>query len=173
MFINTLVRPDIVEDRKERLLVSQELEKAGVNEIFKKMEQLNHEHINLAIQKFREEIEVDAMQEDMETFFSMDPMSVLHSLLTLTQNTPSYDSLHHILCYLLKIQDNPEKSNYQFQLIEMLVQQVATDANNYSENASEFTVQSLIPKFSKEQYVEEEIYPRSPIGTITHNGKAS
>jgi hypothetical protein len=44
------------------------------------------------------------------------------------------------------------RSNYQYQLIEMLVQQVAMDQSNiYPEDishVSEFTVQSLIPKFS-------------------------
>lgn len=109
LFINTLVRPDIVEDRKERLVLSHELEQAGIDNIFTKMDQLNHEHINLAIQKFRDEIEADTIQEDMESYYNMDPMSVLHTLITATQNTPSYQSLHNILCYLLKIQDNPEK----------------------------------------------------------------
>lgn len=51
-------------------------------------------------------------------------------------------------------------SNYQYQLIEMLVQQVAMDQNNYYpddiSNASEFNVQSLIPKFSAGDGEEEK-----------------
>lgn len=109
LFINTLVRPDIVEDRKERIMLSYELEEAGVNNIFEKMGHLNHEHINLAIQKFRDEIEADTIQEDMEEYYNMDPMHILQVLMNSTENTPSFQSLHNILCYLLKIQDNPEK----------------------------------------------------------------
>lgn len=109
LFINTLVRPDIVEDRKERIMLSCELEQAGINAIFLKMAHLNHEHINLAIQKFRDEIEADTIQEDMEEYYNMDPMHLFQILMTATQNTPSSHSLHNILCYLLKIQDNPEK----------------------------------------------------------------
>lgn len=110
LFINTLVRPDIVEDRKERIMLSYELEEAGINTIFEKMGHLNHEHINLAIQKFRDEIEADTVQEDMETYYNMDPAQVLQILLNTTQDTQAFQSLHNILCYLLKmIQDNPEK----------------------------------------------------------------
>lgn len=110
LFINTLVRPDIVEDRKERIMLSYELEEAGINTIFEKMGHLNHEHINLAIQKFRDEIEADTVQEDMETYYNMDPAQVLQILLHTTQDTQAFQSLHNILCYFLKmIQDNPEK----------------------------------------------------------------
>lgn len=109
LFINTLVRPDIVEDRKERILLSCELEESGIDNIFSKMGQLNHEHINLAIQKFRDEIEADTAQEDMEAYYEMDPMSVLQNILMVVQDTPSFQSFHNILCCLMKILDNPEK----------------------------------------------------------------
>lgn len=51
------------------------------------------------------------------------------------------------------------RSNYQYQLIEMLVQQVAMDQSNFYpddiSNVSEFTVQSLIPKFSADDENED------------------
>lgn len=109
MFINTLVRSDIVEDRKERITLRLELEEAGMTKVFEKMERLNHEHINLAIQKFRDEVEADAVQEDMEEYTNLDTTQICEMLLTNTQDTPSFPNLHNILCFLLKIQDNPEK----------------------------------------------------------------
>lgn len=56
-------------------------------------------------------------------------------------------------------------SNYQYQLIEMLVQQVAMDQNAFYpddiSNVSEFTVHNLIPRFSAD---EEEHKRKSHIG---------
>lgn len=56
-------------------------------------------------------------------------------------------------------------SNYQCQLIEMLVQQVAMDQNiaypDDISNVSEFTVQTLIPKFSTD---EEESKKKAYLG---------
>jgi hypothetical protein len=95
-------------------MLSCELEQAGINNVFSKMESLNHEHINLAIQKFRDEIEADTYQEEMEAYYNLDPYSVLQRLMTAIQDTPAYQSLHNILCYLLKIQDNPEKRYIDF-----------------------------------------------------------
>ncbi|KAG1089157.1 hypothetical protein G6F42_020055 [Rhizopus arrhizus] len=109
LFINTLIRPDLIEDRKERLLVGYELEQAGISNVFSKMGVLNHEHINLAIQKFRDDIEADTIQEEMESYYDLDPVSVFQLLIEATQDTPAYQHLHNILCFLLKIQDNPEK----------------------------------------------------------------
>lgn len=109
LFINTLIRPDLIEDRKERLLVGYELEQAGISNVFSKMGVLNHEHINLAIQKFRDDIEADTIQEEMESYYDLDPVSVFQLLIEAIQDTPAYQHLHNILCFLLKIQDNPEK----------------------------------------------------------------
>jgi hypothetical protein len=106
MFINTLVR---AEDRKERIMLSNELEQAGINNVFTKMGSLNDDNIKVAIQKFRDEIEADIYQEEMEVYYNLDPFHVLQILLNATEDTPAYQSLHNILCYLLKIQDNPEK----------------------------------------------------------------
>jgi hypothetical protein len=54
-------------------------------------------------------------------------------------------------------------SSYQFQLIEMLVQQIALDQTTYPEDMSsacEFSVKSLIPKFSAEQETQrQDSYP--------------
>lgn len=80
-----------------------------MTKVFEKMERLNHEHINLAIQKFRDEVEADAVQEDMEEYTNLDTTQICEMLLTNTQDTPSFPNLHNILCFLLKIQDNPEK----------------------------------------------------------------
>lgn len=109
MFINTLVRSDIVEDRKERIALCLEFNQAGVIKVFDKMERLNHEHINLAIQKFRDDVEADTIQEDMEDYANLDSVEVCEMLFECVQGTPSFSNLHNILCYLLKIQDNPDK----------------------------------------------------------------
>jgi hypothetical protein len=103
------VRPDIVDDRKERIMLTTELQQAGLNNIFDKMAKLNHEHISIAIEKFQGENETDVMQENMDSYFHMEPTALLDSLLIETQNTPAYSNVHNILCYLLKILDNPEK----------------------------------------------------------------
>jgi signal transduction protein with GAF and PtsI domain len=103
------VRPDIVEDRKERVMLGNELQQAKLDIVFEKMEKLNHEHINLAIEKFRAEIEADTLQENMDSYFHMDTNAVLEVLLGSAHDTPMENNLHNILCYLLKIQGNPEK----------------------------------------------------------------
>lgn len=114
LYINTLIRPDLIEDRKERLLIGYELEQAGISNVFSKMGVLNHEHINLAIQKFRDDIEADTIQEEMESYYHLDPLDVFHLLMEASQDTSTYQHLHNILCFLLKIQDNPEKRYIKF-----------------------------------------------------------
>ncbi|KAI8972343.1 hypothetical protein BDB01DRAFT_810325 [Pilobolus umbonatus] len=164
LFVNTIIRPDIIEDRKQRMQLGQELREAGVDRIFQKINQLNNDQINVAIQKFEEELEADHIQENMETYLQMDPMNILHILLNATQHTPASGSIHNTLCYLLKILDNPDKCQYQYQLIETLVQQVAMDQGSYPEDISgNFSVQSLIPKFS-------EVHPCDPKGPLDDSG---
>lgn len=60
-------------------------------------------------------------------------------------------------------------SHYQYQLIEMLVQQVALDQHNYypeefSDNIFEFNVHSLIPKFSKNEEDDTSVKRRFSTG---------
>lgn len=97
-------------------MLHKELEKAGIFNVFEKMEMLNHEHIHLAIQKYRDEVEADSIYEEMDIYQHLDVYQICQLILKGSVNTPYFQSLHHILACLLKIQDNPEK-RYKFDLL--------------------------------------------------------
>lgn len=101
-----------MDDRRERMILHHELEKAGIYIVFQKMELLNHEHIHLAIQKFCDEIETDVLQEEVETYRHLDINQIYQLLLKHARNTPSFQHVHNILSCLLKIQDNPPEKRY-------------------------------------------------------------